>query len=185
MRRAAPEVVEQSNNRETAMNSSTKATTPGFRTDIWAACYAPDSYAAGRRSVSSRTGVFFATSMLIVLIVFVLAFVVTPKAALSQGVHLVKVDVSVLAHGYRVSKLIGNSVSNDKNERVGSVDDMIVDRNKVMFAVLQVGGFLGLGKHLVAVPYESLQIDVDGRKIVLPGASKDELKALAEFKYPT
>jgi hypothetical protein len=54
-----------------------------------------------------------------------------------------------------------------------------------MFAVLQVGGFLGLGKHLVAVPYESLQIDDDGKKIVLPDASKDELKTLAEFKYPT
>jgi sporulation protein YlmC with PRC-barrel domain len=183
MRRAAPEVVEQSNNRETVMNSSTKATTPGRRTDIWAACYAPDSYAAGRSSVSSRTGAFFATSMLIVLIVFMLAFVVTPKPALSQGVHLVKVDVSVLAHGYRVSKLIGSNVANDKGEKIGSIDDMIVDQKQVMFAILQIGGFLGLGKHLVAVPYDSLQIEDNGKKIVLPGASKDELKELAEFKY--
>jgi sporulation protein YlmC with PRC-barrel domain len=116
--------------------------------------------------------------------VFMFVFVVTAKPAISQAVHLVKVDVSVLAQGYRVSKLIGNSVSNDKNEKVGSIDDMIVDRNKVMFAVLQVGGFLGIGKRLVAVPYDSLQIEEEGKKIVLPGASKDELKNLAEFKYP-
>jgi hypothetical protein len=49
--------------------------------------------------------------------------------------------------------------------------------------VLQVGGFLGLGGHLVAVPYDSLVIDDEGSKIQLPGASKDELKKLAEFKY--
>jgi hypothetical protein len=49
--------------------------------------------------------------------------------------------------------------------------------------VLQVGGFLGLGGHLVAVPYQSLVLDDTGDKIVLPGATPDELKKLAEFKY--
>jgi hypothetical protein len=52
-----------------------------------------------------------------------------------------------------------------------------------MFAVLQVGGFLGLGSHLVAVPYDSLKVSDDGKKVELPGATKDELKKLAEFKY--
>jgi hypothetical protein len=49
--------------------------------------------------------------------------------------------------------------------------------------VLQVGGFLGLGDHLVAIPYQSLVLDEPGGKIVLAGASGDELKKLPEFKY--
>jgi hypothetical protein len=101
----------------------------------------------------------------------------------SQVVKLVTVDVNVVAQGYRVSRLTGSSVTNEKNEKIGSIDDFIVGRNRTLFAVLQVGGFLGLGAHLVAVPYESLVIDDEGRTIQLPGASKDELKKLPELKY--
>jgi hypothetical protein len=54
----------------------------------------------------------------------------------------------------------------------------------VLFAIVQVGGFLGLGANLVAVPYNSLQIDETGRNIVLPGASKDALKKLPAYKHP-
>ncbi|MET0676718.1 MAG: PRC-barrel domain-containing protein [Bradyrhizobium sp.] len=84
-----------------------------------------------------------------------------------------------------MSKLIGNSVVNDKNEKIGTVDDLIADKDKkqLSFAVLQVGGFLGMGAHLVAVPYDSLVIDDTGRTITLPGASKDELKKLSQFNY--
>jgi sporulation protein YlmC with PRC-barrel domain len=107
-------------------------------------------------------------------------------AAPQAGVALVKVDLSVVAKGYRTSKLIGSSVSNDKNEKIGTLDDIIADKDKkqLSFAVLQVGGFLGLGGRLVVVPYESLVIDEHGQKITLPGASKDELKKLSEFNYP-
>ena len=63
-----------------------------------------------------------------------------PKQALSQEAQLVKVDVTILAKGYRVSKLIGSAVTNDKNEKIGSIDDMIVDHKTILFAVLQVGG---------------------------------------------
>lgn len=102
---------------------------------------------------------------------------------LSQAVKLVIVDVNVVAQGYRVSKLTGNSVTNEKNEKVGTLDDFVIGRDRSLFAVLQVGGFLGIGSHLVAVPYESLVIHDETRKIELPGASKEELKRLAEFKY--
>ena len=44
------------------------------------------------------------------------------------------------------------------------------------------GGFLGVGDHLVAVPYELLRFTADN-KIMLNGATKDELKAMPEFKY--
>ncbi|MBP2305227.1 PRC-barrel domain containing protein [Azospirillum melinis] len=107
----------------------------------------------------------------------------TPLPALSQAVALVVVDVKAVAAGYRASKLTGTSVVNEKNEKIGSVDDIIIGRDKVLFAVLEVGGFLGIGAHLVAVPFSDLQLDETGKKITLPGASKDELKKLPEFKY--
>lgn len=107
----------------------------------------------------------------------------TPWPALSQAVALVVVDVKAVAAGYRASKLTGTPVVNEKNEKIGSLDDMIIGRDKVLFAVLEVGGFLGIGAHLVAVPFSDLQLDETGKKISLPGASKDELKKLPEFKY--
>ncbi len=106
-----------------------------------------------------------------------------PWPALSQAVALVVVDVKAVAAGYRASKLTGTSVTNDKNEKIGSLDDIIIGKDKVLFAVLEVGGFLGIGAHLVAIPFQSLQLDDTGKKITLPGASKDELKKLPEFKY--
>jgi sporulation protein YlmC with PRC-barrel domain len=111
-----------------------------------------------------------------------LAFTATP--ALPQaGVSLVKVDLSVVGQGYRMSKLLRSSVVNDKSEKIGTLDDVISDKKQLNFAILEVGGFLGLGGHLVAVPYDNLVIDDKGQKITLPGASKEALKNLTEFHY--
>jgi hypothetical protein len=147
---------------------------------LWDACYAP--YGHERVRVSPRTRALL-TFITIVAIVGLLLIVANPKPVLSQGVQLVQVDVYVVAQGYRVSKLTGSSVTNEKNERIGTIDDFVVARNHSLFAVLQIGGFLGMGGHLVAVPYDSLLIDDEGSKIQLPGASKDALKKLTEFKY--
>ena len=99
-----------------------------------------------------------------------------------QTIDLVKVDVQKLAAGYRASKVIGSNVLNDANDTIGKIDDLLVSPDgKTPFAVLSIGGFLGLGSHMVVVPYESLKL-VDN-KIVLPGGTKDTLKVLPEFKY--
>ena len=108
--------------------------------------------------------------------------------AFSQGaqqtVTLMKVDLTTLATGYRTSKVVGSTVVNEANETVGTIDDLIVTPNeKVPFAVLSVGGFLGMGTKYVVVPFSALQ--VRDKKMVLPGATKDTLKALPEFKYNT
>jgi PRC-barrel domain len=108
--------------------------------------------------------------------------------ALSQGapqtVSLMKVDPTTLATGYRTSKVVGSTVVNEANETVGTIDDLIVTPGeKVPFAVLSVGGFLGMGTKYVVVPFSSLQ--VKDKKMVLPGATKESLKALPEFKYNT
>jgi sporulation protein YlmC with PRC-barrel domain len=107
-----------------------------------------------------------------------------PQQARSQAVQLVEVDVKVVSAGYRASKLIGHSVLNDDDQNIGNLDDIVLGADaKANYAIIQVGGFLGLGGHLVAVPFESLKIDKAGSKIVLPGASKPALEKLAEFKY--
>lgn len=99
-----------------------------------------------------------------------------------QTVEVAKVDITKLAAGYRASKVIGSSVVNDSNETIGTIDDLLVSPDgKDPFAVLSVGGFLGVGSHLVVVPYDSLRV-VD-KKLMLPGGTKDGLKMLPEFKY--
>jgi hypothetical protein len=87
----------------------------------------------------------------------------------------------------RASKVIGSSVYNDHDEKVGSVDDLLVGKNGQMSAVLSVGGFLGMGTKYVEVPYSALvfgntQKDSDNR-VVLRGATKESLKAQADFNY--
>jgi sporulation protein YlmC with PRC-barrel domain len=103
--------------------------------------------------------------------------------ALSQDVVVLEVDVKEVAKGYRASVLTGAEVENGAGENIGSIDDLIVDQEKVLFAVLQIGGFLGLGGFLVAIPYDSMEISEDGSKIVLAQGSKEELEKLPEFKY--
>lgn len=101
-----------------------------------------------------------------------------------QTVELAKLDVQTLAAGYRASKVIGSSVVNDANETIGTIDDVLVSSDgKQPYAVLSIGGFLGMGTHLVVVPYDTLEFA--DKKVTLPGGTKDGLKMLPEFKYAT
>jgi hypothetical protein len=102
-----------------------------------------------------------------------------------QTIELIKVDVQKLSTGYRTSKVIGTTVVSDSNETIGKVDDLIVnpDDNKSAYVIISVGGWLGMGSHLVALPYDNLRIT--NAKVMLPGATKDNVKALPEFKYST
>jgi len=87
-----------------------------------------------------------------------------------------------LENGVRASKVIGSTVYNEQNERVGSVDDLIMtEDDKVTVAVISVGGFLGLGSKLVAVPFGQLKRDAD--RVVLTGATKDTLNGMPSFVY--
>ncbi len=99
-----------------------------------------------------------------------------------QTVALIKVDVTKLASGYRASKIIGGTVVNEANETVGKIDELLIGVDgKTPYAVLSVGGFLGIGDRLIVVPYDSLKIAAN--KIMLPGATKDALKVLPEYIY--
>ena len=131
---------------------------------------------------------------------------------------------------WRASKMVGLSVYNDKNESIGSINDMLADKDgKIKAVVIGVGGFLGVGEHLVAIPFEKVKfvsepVAYTGASANLPAggnrpasstttgaagtntgpsampaskpnpwypdhavfsATKDELKAMPEFKYAT
>ena len=99
-----------------------------------------------------------------------------------QSVEITKVDVQKVAVGYRASKVVGSSVANDANQTIGKIDDLLVTRDgKEPYAVLSVGGFLGMGTRLVVIRYDSLKFA--DNKIVLPGGTKDGLKMLPAFQY--
>ena len=101
-----------------------------------------------------------------------------------QSVDLAKVDVQTLSGGYRASKIIGSNVVNDADETIGEVNDVLVSSDgKQPYVVLSIGGFLGMGDHLVVVPYENLKFG--GKKVTLMGGTKEGLKMLPEFKYVT
>jgi hypothetical protein len=58
---------------------------------------------------------------------------------------------------WRASKLAGVDVYNGANEKIGDIQDVILDRSgKVAYVILRVGGFLGMGEHDVAVTFDKL-----------------------------
>jgi sporulation protein YlmC with PRC-barrel domain len=92
-------------------------------------------------------------------------------------------ETAVILKGWRASKLLHADVYNDEGKKIGKIEDMIVSSDgKVSAAVIDVGGFLGVGKHRVAVPVDQFS-DISAKKIVLPKATKETLKAMPEFRY--
>jgi len=99
-----------------------------------------------------------------------------------QTVAIFKVDPASVATGFRASKVIGGTVLNETGASIGKVDDIIISADgKAPYAVLSVGGFLGVGSKLVLVRYQDLNFA--NNKITLNGATKEQLTALPEFKY--
>lgn len=160
------------------------------------------------------------------------AFAQTPTATSDSMKAGAASDTSATSSSFqgnwRASKMVGLSVYNDKNESVGSINDLLTDKSgNIKAAVIGVGGFLGVGEHLVAVPLDKVKFvtepvaytsasgsaDVGTRPpagaappstttgaantapAIKPNpwypdhavynATKDELKAMPEFKYST
>ena len=135
-------------------------------------------------------------------------------------------DTSSFKGSWRTSKLVGLNVYNDSNESIGSVNDLLTDKSgDIKAVVIGVGGFLGIGEHLVAVPIDKVKFvdepiaytgassapasggarpststTTTGAATTAPAvakknpwypdhavfsATKDQLKAMPEFKYTT
>lgn len=88
-----------------------------------------------------------------------------------------------MSDGYRATRIIGSEVRNDQGNEIGEIDDLIIRRDdQVVYAVISVGGFLGLGDRLVAVPYQDFVLDSKGR-LILPDMTEEALEAMPAFQY--
>jgi len=77
---------------------------------------------------------------------------------------------------WRASKLIGLNVYNEGNEKLGDVNELILDKNgKVAAVVIGVGGFLGMGEHDIAVSMDKLKFVEEPLRTssTAPAASRD------------
>jgi sporulation protein YlmC with PRC-barrel domain len=106
----------------------------------------------------------------------------------TAGTSVVAIGVTVtqlteLVKGWSVKKkILGHDVYNDKNQKVGKISDLIIGPDKASsFAIVEAGGFLGIGRHEVAIPVKQFK-EKDG-KFILPGATKEAIKGMPEFHY--
>jgi hypothetical protein len=91
-------------------------------------------------------------------------------------------EMSMVAVGYRASKIIGATVYNDQKAAIGKIVDLVITpTDAVSYAIVSVGGFLGLGAKDVAVP--ARRLTRKGNKLVIPGATKQALLGLPAFHF--
>ncbi len=110
-----------------------------------------------------------------------IALAQTPNVVGTIGVPVDQVQV--LAKGWSIKKdIMDKDVFNDANVKVGVVEDIIVTPDKAMsYAIVSTGGFLGIAKHDVIIPVNQFKIVT--KRVMLPGATKEAVKAMPAFKY--
>jgi len=77
-------------------------------------------------------------------------------------------------------------VKNSANETIGTINEVILDNNgKVAAVVIGVGGFLGMGEREVAMNFASLKLtqDSNGQTLIMADATKDSLKAAPQWEW--
>ncbi|HRF09370.1 MAG TPA: PRC-barrel domain-containing protein [Xanthobacteraceae bacterium] len=98
---------------------------------------------------------------------------------------------------WRGSQLIGLDVYNSADENIGDINDVILSKDgRIELIVVGVGGFLGIGEHSVALPWDQVRFSDMPRKgdksnaekgekpdHAMVNMTKDQLKALPAFKY--
>lgn len=101
----------------------------------------------------------------------------------STTVGVSVVESTQLAMGWSVKEtLMGKLIYNEQGDKVGKVEDLIISPDrKLSYVIVGAGGFVGIGQHDVAVPVT--QIEDRSGKLVMPGATKVQLKAMPAFVY--
>ncbi len=91
------------------------------------------------------------------------------------------------ASDWRASKLIGTSVYNAANERIGDINEILIDNSgKISSIVVGVGGFLGMGEREVAVPFNELKVAMDGSTMRITSSyTKQSLTTMPEWRWNT
>ena len=105
---------------------------------------------------------FFAIALLSTALVSGAAYAQTAQPADRAAPAATKSPASsekmMLKGKWRVSKLMGLDVYNEANEKLGDVNELILDKDgKVSAVVIGVGGFLGMGEHDIAVTMDNLK----------------------------
>ena len=91
------------------------------------------------------------------------AFAQTPAPATGSAMTATPMAASPTSNAmhqgqWRTSKLIGLNVYNNANEKLGDINELLVDsRGDIQSVVIGVGGFLGMGEHDVAVKFDQLR----------------------------
>ncbi len=117
------------------------------------------------------------------VVLLALAGLASGQIAGSTRVGVSVEEMRAVAVGWSAKKqILRQPVYNEQNQRVGTIDDLIIAPDtSVSFVIIGAGGFVGLGKHDVAVPVT--QLKQQDTKFVLPGATKDAIRALPKFEY--
>jgi sporulation protein YlmC with PRC-barrel domain len=123
------------------------------------------------------------TTLMLASIALMTSTIAQAQVAGSTVVGTAAADLREITLGWSANRqVLGQAVFNDKNERIGAVDDIVIAPDKaISYAIIGAGGFLGVGRHDVAIPVSQLT-QVDG-KFVLAGATKEALKAMPSFEY--
>jgi sporulation protein YlmC with PRC-barrel domain len=84
------------------------------------------------------------------------------KAAAPQATAQASTTDASFKGDWRASKVVGLNVYNAQNENVGSINDLLMDKSgSIKAAVISVGGFLGMGARLVAVPFDKMKFSTE------------------------
>jgi len=105
----------------------------------------------------------------------------TAGSSTTLGVSIV--ESTQVALGWSVKKsILGKVVYTDTGKKIGKVEDLIITKDRqVSYVIIGAGGFVGIGTHNVAIPVA--QIEYQGDKLIMPGATRDLVKALPRFDY--
>ncbi len=119
--------------------------------------------------------------------VLLLPFSLFATQASAQEAHAIgatKDEVSVVGKGWSMKNDVMNKdvYTDGGKEKIGTIDDIIVTMDKsYSYAIVSSGGFLGIAKHDVVIPVS--QLKSEGTRIILPGATKESIKAMSPFVY--
>jgi sporulation protein YlmC with PRC-barrel domain len=121
--------------------------------------------------------------VLVVCTSLVIAAGAADAVAQTAGFSVSTTELREVATGWSAKKqILGENVYNNIGEKIGEINDLIVMPNKALsYAIVGVGGFLGVAEHEIAVPVGKMKQEKG--KIILPGATKEALKEAPKFEY--
>ena len=124
-----------------------------------------------------------ASLLILASIALMTSIIAQAQVAGSTVLGVAAIELRDVTMGWSAKRqVLGKAVFNDKNERIGTVDDIVIAPDKaVSYAIIGAGGFLGVAKHDVVIPVSQFKL-VDA-KFVLAGATKAALKAMPPFEY--